>query len=110
MLSETRDLDYYTLSSDTKCNLRNMSVDSLTPLQEELVESCVGRPQAYVHKETGELAEDRDAARRSMEYVLRRMSHRMYINILVSPILVYRNHDLTFFRSRKDFSVRNSSC
>ena len=44
-----------------------------------------------------------------MDYVLRRMGHRMYINILVSPILAYRNHELTLFRSRKDFGIRNAS-
>lgn len=66
--------------SGTKLDLRYMRVTSLTPLQEEFVESFVGEPKVYVHKETGVLTEDQDAARYTMDYVLRRIGHRVYIN------------------------------
>ena len=51
----------YLFVSDTKLELRYMRVTSLTPLQEDIVESFVGWPKAYVHKETGVLTEDQDA-------------------------------------------------
>ena len=35
-----------------------------------------------MHKETGVLTEDQDAARHSMDYVLRRIGHGLYINII----------------------------
>ena len=72
----------YVFVSDTKLDLRYMRVTSLTPLQEEFVESFVGQPEAYVHKVTGVLTEGQDAARHSMDYVLRRIGHRLYINII----------------------------
>ena len=48
----------YLFVSDTELDLRYMRVSSITPLQEDLVESFVGWPEAYVHEETGVLTED----------------------------------------------------
>ena len=58
-----------------------MGADRLTPLQEEFLGYLIGWPEAYVHKETEELAKDHEAAKYSKEYVLRRMDHRLYANI-----------------------------
>ena len=58
-----------------------MGVDRLTPLQEDSVESFIGWPEAYVHKETEELAEDQDPAKYNKDYVLRRIKHQLYANI-----------------------------
>ena len=43
-----------------------MVVNSLTPLQEVVVESFIGRLEAYVHEETEELAKDQNAVRAMM--------------------------------------------
>ena len=65
-----------------KMKLRYMGVDNLTPLQEDFVESFIGWPEAYVHKETEGHAKEQDGARHDKDYVLRRMNHRLYANVI----------------------------
>ena len=83
-----------------------MGVDSLTPLQEEVLESFVGWSEAYVHQETEELAKDQDAVREmtTMSCGERTTDCTPTLHAkqrLVSSIRMYRNHDLTLFRSKK---------